>query len=315
MAAEDGTFLVDGWDINNAVGGVEVDEGTHDTPDPGGDTVAVEGLDGEWDPYGGPGQPRPPDGPGLLTLDMWLIGGAAPNGNVPAGSSTANEYFRVWDDLVRRFHRRRLTIDWVGSGDTRRAVGRLVSGLKPSRDRGSPWYGRYKAVIRIPAGHWVDLNPVSTGVQQLGNGGTLDLSVFAAATAPCTELLVRFGPRSSTILAPRLATSYGYVGWTGSIAAGRQLEFDTATGLLGPGSGAAWTPGAGTFEEYSPGPRLFEVDPSEPLLATFTHSGSGTVPVEVLGRRRYRTSGGAGQLVTAGSGYGATPYGTGPYGG
>jgi hypothetical protein len=41
---------------------------------------------------------------------------------------------------------------------------------------------------------------------------------------------------------------------------------------------------------YAPGPRLFEIDPTEPLAATLSHTGGGAMTVEVRGKRRYRTS-------------------------
>lgn len=315
MAGLRRTFLIDGWDLRSAAVRIETADGTLDAPDPVGDTVAVEGLDGEWDPYGGPGQPRRPDGPSTLTLTLSLMGVDPVTGQITGGSSQYH-WFALWDDLVRRLFRRRLTVDDPGPGGTRRATARILPGsMKPSREPTSPWFGRCKAVLGIAAGHWHDLNPVSTGVQQLANNGVLDLSVFAAATAPCTELLVRIGPRASTILAPRLTTAVGYLGWTGSIPAGRQLEFDTATGLIGPGTGPAWAGAAvGTVEEWSPGPRLLEVDPSEPLSAVLTHAGAGTVPVEVVGRRRYRTCGGAGPITAPAVGYGVGGYGEQPYG-
>ena len=36
--------------------------------------------------------------------------------------------------------------------------------------------------------------------------------------------------------------------------------------------------------------RLFEIDPTEPLSATLSHTGGGAMTVEVRGKRRYRTS-------------------------
>jgi hypothetical protein len=174
-------------------------------------------------------------------------------------------------------------------GAIRRAYAHLVpdESITPARVPASPWFGRLKATFIIPAGHWADLTPVTTGPLALTTNGHVDLSVFAAATAPCTELQVVFGPGNN----PRLSTSWGHIGWNGVIASGRQLGIDTATGYTHQASGASWVPG---FEglTYSPGPRLFEIDPSEPLQGVFTHTtGAGlTMTVEVSGKRRYRTS-------------------------
>lgn len=94
-----------------------------------------------------------------------------------------------------------------------------------------------------------------------------------------------FGPGNN----PKLSTSYGFVGYNDVISAGRKLEINTTTGELTPGNGSSWTPDYQKLT-YSPGPRLFEVDPSEPLTAVFTHTTGGSMNVEVSGKRRYRTS-------------------------
>jgi hypothetical protein len=187
------------------------------------------------------------------------------------------------------FHRRRITIDHPRPDGTRRAVGYLTpqESMAPTSRAASPWFGRFKASVTIPAGHWTDPTEVTTGPTSLTNNGVLSLSPWVAATAPCTELRITFGPGSN----PRLSTSYGFVGWNGTIAAGRELVIDTGnpTAPLGYGGGQAWTPDYGGLV-YSPGPRLFEIDPSEPLQAVLTHTGGGSMSVEVAGKRRYRTS-------------------------
>ena len=88
---------------------------------------------------------------------------------------------------------------------------------------------------------------------------------------------------------PRLSTAWGHVGWNNVISAGRQLGIDTATGTTNSAAGTSWTPGYDALT-YAPGPRLFEVDPSEALTATLTHTGGGSMTVQVTGKRRYRTS-------------------------
>jgi hypothetical protein len=113
----------------------------------------------------------------------------------------------------------------------------------------------------------------------------LSLGAFAGSTAVCTDLTVIFGAGNN----PRLSTSYNFVGWNNVIAAGRQLGIDTATGFTHQAGGSAWVPGYDAIA-YGPGPRYFEVDPSEPLSATLTHTGGGSMTVEVAGKRRYRTS-------------------------
>src|SRR5206468_8122686 len=134
---------------------------------------------------------------------------------------------------------RRVVIDHARpDGTIRRAFAHFMPGesITPSPSPSSPWFGRFRAVFAIPGAHWTDITPVTTGTVALTTNGFLDLSVFAAATASCTELQIVFGPGNN----PRLSTSTGHIGWNGVIAAGRQLGIDTATGYTHQASGASW---------------------------------------------------------------------------
>lgn len=284
--------MVNGVDLSTFATRITTAEGLEDAPEPVGGLVNLFGYDGAYDPYAGVGKPRPTDGPGSIVFDMWLAGVDPESGAVSNLTTTMDLYYRQWDALVRLFHRRRLIIDHVGPAGTRRTVGRLSKGMSPSRNPSSPWFGRFRAECVIPGAHWYDTASVSTGVQTVSNGGGVSLAAFSGATAPVTDAVVRFGPGTG----PRLVTPYGSsLQWFGVISSGRQVEFNSATGVIGPGTGSAWVPGytAGTYA-YSPGPRYFEVDPTEPLTATLTFNSGGTMQVEVIGTKRYRSSGGGG---------------------
>ena len=282
------TYLIDGVDLTGYAWRIETAEGTQMGPETIGDNPALPGRDGVAQVWAGPGQQRRPDGLGLIVFNMWLKGVSATDGLIPGGSSSGEQWYTRWDELVRLFYRRRVTIDHPRLDGTRRALDcYLLPGqsVAPSRVPSSPWFGRFKATFAIPGTHWVDLAPVTTGATSLTTNGFLSLGAFAGATAACTDLTVTFGSGNN----PRLSTSYNFVGWNNVIAAGRQVGIDTATGVTHQAGGTAWTPGYDALV-YSPGPRYFEVDPSEPLSATLTHSGGGTLSVEVAGKRRYRTS-------------------------
>jgi hypothetical protein len=281
------TYYLDGVDLSTFTTQIEVGEGLQDTPGTVGDNVDLPGRDGALEVFGAPGQMRRPDGQGRLTLDMWLIGVDPVSGELLDPAESARSYQARWDELVRMFHRRRFIVDHPRPDGTRRAIGHLVPGesMSPSSRTASPWFGRFRASVAIPAGHWTDTTEVTTGPTALTTNGVLSLSLFAAATAPCTELIVTFGPGNN----PRLSTAYGFVGFNGVISAGRQLTVNTATGQLGTGSGQLWAPSYDGLI-YSPGPRLFEIDPSESLQAILTHTTGGSMTVEVAGKRRYRTS-------------------------
>lgn len=282
------TYFIDGFDLRSLATRIETAEGLLDTPGVVGDDVALPGRDGDLQVFGGLGQPRRADASGRITFNLWLKGVDPDTGEVTDGSTTQEEWFDRWDDLIRRMHRRIVVIDHARpDGGIRRAFAHLVPGesITPSRFPGSVWFARFRAVFAIPAGHWSDLTPVTTGVLSLPTNGHIDLSIFGKATAPCTELQVVFHASNN----PRVSTSIGHLGWNGVITPGRQLGIDTATGFTHQASGAAWVPGFDGLT-YSPGPRLFEIDPSEPLQAIFTHTTGGFVDLEISGKRRYRTS-------------------------
>ena len=286
------TYLIDGWDLSTAAVTIETAEGLQDGPEVIGDVVELPGLDGAYDPYGGPDQPRPAEGVGRIRYDLGLQGVDPDTGAFLPGTDTAARYWGLVDDLMRRAYRRRVLITHPRPDGDRVAVARLNPGtsVAPAREPSSPWFGRCRLEFVIPGAHWTSPNTVTTGVVSLSSGQSLDLSAFAAATAPCTELLVRFSAGAN----PQIATEYNRLKWAAVIPAGLQVQVDTATGLVSRGTGPAWTttdgqPGYAALD-YAPGPRLFEVDPAEPLNAVITHTGGGSMGVEVLGRLRYRTS-------------------------
>jgi hypothetical protein len=286
------TYLIDGWDLSTAAVTIETAEGLQDGPEVIGDVVELPGLDGAYDPYGGPNQPRPAEGVGRIRFDLGLQGVDPATGQFLGGTDTAARYWALVDDLMRRAYRRRVLITHPRPDGDRVAVARLNPGtsVAPAREPASPWFGRCRLEFVIPGAHWTSTTPVTTGVRSLASGASLDLSVFAPATAPCTELLVRFYGAGAN---PQLATDYCRYKWQTTIAAGLQVQVDTATGLVSRGSGPAWPTvdgQPGYSHDYAPGPRLFEVDPAEPLTAVFTHTAGGSMGVEVLGRLRYRTS-------------------------
>jgi hypothetical protein len=282
------TYFVDGVNLSGYAWNIETSEGLISTPGMVGENVEIPGRDGQLQVFGGLGQQRRPDALGRITFNMWLLGGDTTTGYVPGGSTTQSEWYDRWDELLRILHRRQVVLDHPRpDGSIRRAYAHLLPDetVAPSRSAGTPWFGRLRVAYAIPAAHWVDLAPVTTGPASLATNGYLSLEAFAAATAPCTELTVTFGSSNN----PRLSTAYGHVGWNNVIAAGRQLGIDTAEHRTHQASGTAWTPG---YEHltYAPGPRLFEIDPSESLGAILTHTTGGQMTVEVSGKRRYRTS-------------------------
>lgn len=280
-------YTINGVPLATVASRIETAEGLQSTPGVVGDDVPVVGLDGALDPYQ-LGQQRRPDGPGGITFRLSMLGVGSELG-AAGGYGSLQEYLDNCDAMIRLLHARPLTIDATRpDGTVRRAVGHLVPGqsLDFTRQVSSPAFGTYVAAIAIPSGHWTDTTDLTIGPLSLATGASVDLSAFAAATAPCTDLLVTFGACSN----PKLEKSDGYFRWAGTISSGRELRLRTSVGIIDAGTGTVWDPGYGAELDYSPGPRMFEIDPSQSLAATFTHTGGGTAEVTIVGPRHYRTS-------------------------
>lgn len=281
-------FSLNGVPLRNYAQRITTADGLQSTAALVGDNIALPGRDGAFNPFE-VGQQRRPDGEGrfFVTLSMK---GVDPDTGLWLPGTTEQTYLDNCDAMIRRWYARELVIDATRPDDTvRRMRGHLLPGesLDFTRERSSPAFGTYVAAVAIPSGRWTDRDEdaVTTGVQTLSSGDNLSLAAFAEATAVCTDLEVVFGPGPN----PRLDKADGYFAYLGTIASGRELRAFTATGVLDDGTGTAWTPSYVDTLDYSPGPRYFEVDPSQPLEATLTFDGGGTMDVEVSGPRHYRT--------------------------
>lgn len=279
------SFEINGAALRTFAQRITTAEGLQEAAPLVGDNIVLPGADGALNVYE-LGEQRRPDGEARLTLALSVRGVDPATGELDA-ATTLTDYLGNCDAMIRLLYSRSLTIDAERpDGSVRRAVGHLVPGesLNFTRERSHPAFGTYVATIAIPSGRWTDTTSVTTGAQSLASGLNLDLSAFAAATAACTDLEVTFGPG----LNPRLDKADGFMAWDGEITAGRELVIYTRTSLTGAGSGTAWEPGY-SFSGYSPGPRFFEVDPTQPLEATFTHDTGSAMTVEISGPRHYRT--------------------------
>lgn len=280
------TYLINGIDLRSYATRIETAEGLQDTPGLVGDDIPIAGQDGTFDPFAAYTSPRRLLGAGTIRFELWLMGVDPLTGVVPGGSSQAREYFARWDELTRLFHRRTLAIEHPRpDGTTRTAVGHLgIGAISPSRINGDPRFGRATFPIVIPSGVWEDGTTVDTGLITKTSGSTIDLGGFAGCTAPC-PCAVRVGAGNN----PVITLNSRVWAWDAVITAGRQVFHDPATGLTTAGAGTAWTPGYTPLRIEGQWNHL-EVDPSDPsFLATVT-TGGGSIPVQITGKRLYRTS-------------------------
>lgn len=283
-------YLLNGFVLNNLATRIEVAENLQTTPGTVGDDVEIDGMDGVFDPYADPASPRRAEGPGSISFTMSLLGVDPTTGLVPGGSSAAAQYFSRWDEMVRRFHRRTLTVAHPRpDGTTRTAVARLLGSIPPSREPASAWFGRFKADLLIPSGFWEDGTTVDTGLVTVDSGGTLDLSGFATATAPCSCSVRWSGTSGAAANNPKITLNSRSFQWAAVIDAGRQVLADSDTGLITEGAGSAWTPGYSTHVVVG-SRRYFEVDPSDASQSAVITTTGGSVQVQVAGKRKFRTS-------------------------
>lgn len=282
------TWTVNGVPLLTLAQRIESGEELYVTPGLVGEDIPVADRDGGLDPFI-LGQRRRADGLGMWAPHLWLKGVDPDTGEIgPDGSE--QDYLDNVDATIRLFHARPLVVVATRpNGSQRGFTGHLVPGetLDFTRQRSSPVFGQYRPAVAIPGAHWVDLDLVTVGPTTVASGDTIDLSAFAVATAPCTELIVDIGPSLNLYLTH--TDGAGHLGWQGAIASGRTLRVNTATPAILQGAGSSWSPDYAQLD-YSPGPRYFEIDPSGPCEVEVTFDGGGTVDVTISGYPRYRTA-------------------------
>lgn len=275
-------WLINGAALETGALAVSDDSGLQETPEPREADVVIPGMDGELDIGMDPTAPRRSVGPGKITFSGWVKGVDPDTGRLGWGDTWEMYLARV-DELVAMFAPRTLQIDHVRPDGTRRAVGRVVGSIAPTRERTSPVLGRFKVVVKIPGAWWAALDPVTTS-GTVSTGGAIALDGLGVGNAPITDAEIVFGPGSN----PTLVQSGTFLAYDGVISSGRQLTVDVGRRELGVGSGTSWTPAESSIR-YGPGARWFDLDPTAGSLA-LNHTGGGSMFVSVTGHPKYKTS-------------------------
>lgn len=277
-------WLINAQPLDTAAVGISVDEGLQSTPESREVDVVVPGMHGELDIGSDPTAPRRSAGAGQITFSGW-VKGVDPVTGLWAGGDSLDLYFRRVDELLKLFRARQLVVDHVRPDGVRRAYGRLLGSIAPARERASPAFGRWKAVVKIPGAFWSATQDV-TIEQTVASGGAVPLGGLGVGNAPITDALINYGPGNN----PMLIQGGTYLAYDGVIASGRELAINTdpAQPEVGPGLGAVWTPTDGAIR-YGPNSTWFEIDPTAGDL-TLSHTGGGSMRVRVTARPRYLTS-------------------------
>lgn len=281
------TYVVNGVDLRSLAWRIETAAGLQDQPEQRGDDVVIPQMHGTLDPAADAAAPRRRYGPGTITFNMWVKGVDLSTGLAPTSFDDMSAYFARLSTLERLFAARTLSILHPRPDGDRRAIGRVLTPIKPVREPSSPWFGRFVTECTIPSAFWRGVSPV-TAAATVATGASVPLSPFASSSAPIADAVLTFGPGSN----PLLTYGGGYFRYNGVIAAGRQLQVDCSTWQLGPGAGTAWVPSL-TNVEYNPGPSWFEFDPASAggaPAAVLAHTGGGTMSVSITARNAYLAS-------------------------
>lgn len=280
-------WRINGLDLHTVAWQVEGRDGQMVGPELLADDLPVAGWHGELDPYAEAGQQRRPFGRGSWKLTAWVLGVDPITGAIiPELGSLAAAQARG-QEILRALYARSVLIEHVrADGTTRQAVGHLDGrGVPVELNPDSPWFGRITADLLLSDPFWYEPGSPTTVSGSYTTGATIDLSAFAAASAPMRAVTIEYGPGSN----PNLSHAGTNLAWLSVITSGRSLGINTdpRDPSLYAAAGA-WTP---TYPplQYSPGPSWFELDPRVPT-ATITHTGGGSLSVSITARLAHLTA-------------------------
>lgn len=215
-------------------------------------------------------------------LPLW-VAGANPDGSIPTGSSEAREFWKRRDELLRVLAAPTVLVQFTRPDGLRVEARCEVAETLDFTRHGDEGLAEVKVVLTNTDAFWTDASPVTQNITG-PTGTTQELTEFASASAPMTDLRVTFqGPVSN----PQLLHGTKSVQYQGVIPSGRQLVLNTKTWTPSPGTGAAWSPDLRQVS-FFPGPPWFELDPSvAPFAVTFNHTGGGSASCSITGPRAY----------------------------
>jgi hypothetical protein len=217
-----------------------------------------------------------------VVIPLWIVG-AEPDGSIPGGSDEAREFFQRRDELLQLLYAEPMTLAFTRpNGHTVQAHGEVVDVLDFTRRFNEP-IAQVSVAIEILDAFWEDADSVSQDVS--GTTGTeTTLTAFEGATAPMSDVVITvFGPANN----PQFTHGERWVKYNGVVDSGRQLQIDTGSWIVGPGTGTIWAPDVRNVDQGQPGPWL-ELDPATvPYSVTFVHTTGSSVSATIAGRRRY----------------------------
>lgn len=216
-------------------------------------------------------------------LPLW-INGCLPDGSIPAGSTERAELFARRDELLRLLYADPLICAYTRPDGTTVQAHCEVSDVLDFTTVAAQPYAQVSVALRNPSAFWFDADPVSQTVTGV-SGTVADLTAFADATAPITDLTITYsGPINNPTL---LHGPSRFLTWNGVVASGKQLVINTGNWTVSPGTGTAWSPDLRDVS-FGPGPSWLELDPTlSSFQITLNHTAAGSASVTLTARRAY----------------------------
>jgi hypothetical protein len=218
-----------------------------------------------------------------VVIPLWIVGADPVTGALPTVAAELNAFFARRDQLLRLLYADPMVLAYTRpDGHVVQARGEVADVLDFTRRYAAP-VAQVSVAIRLLDAFWEDANSVAEVITG-ASGVESNLEAFQGATAPMSRLLINVaGPCNN----PMLAHGDRWVRYNGVVPANRQLQLDTETWQLGPGSGGIWSFDIRNVEQGRPGP-WFELDPATvPFSVVFTHTTGSPATVTISGRRAY----------------------------
>jgi hypothetical protein len=218
-----------------------------------------------------------------VTLPFWIVGADPETGALPTEPEELLAFFTRRDEFLNLLYANPALMQFTRpDGHVVQAQVEVLDILDFTRRFAEP-VARVNVAFEITGAFWEDADSVSQAVD--GPTGTeVALTEFAGATAPMSDLVITvFGPCNN----PMFSHGERWVKYNGVVDAGRQLQIDTGSWIVGPGTGSIWAPDIRNVDQGRPGP-WFEIDPATvPYSVTFTHDTGVSASATISGRRKY----------------------------
>lgn len=218
-----------------------------------------------------------------VVIPLWIVGADPVTGALPTEAEELDEFFVRRDQLLQLLYADPMTLAYTRpNGHTVQARGEVVDVLDFTRRFAEP-IAQVSVAIELIDAFWEDAVSVNQNV--VGVTGTeVQLTSYEGATAPISDLVITvFGPCNN----PQFTHGDRWVKYNGVIDSGRQLQIDTGSWIVGPGTGSIWAPDIRNVDQGRPGP-WFEIDPATvPYSVTFTHTTGVSASATISGRRKY----------------------------